>query len=104
MASVALLSPLVQAVNTWEIAFWQGIQCTGEGTGDRTGPSKPKSGSVCGNVPDVGFTSTGNFLVGQNQGYSYYLDLYPNDNCGGTRLGRYDGTYISRPTYLSAKF
>ncbi|CZT14950.1 uncharacterized protein RCC_00876 [Ramularia collo-cygni] len=94
MASVALLSPLVQealAVNTWEIAFWQGIQCTGEGTGDRTGPPRPRSGSVCGNVPDVGFTTTGNFLIGQGQGYSYYLQLFSDDNCRGSNLGQYDG-------------
>ncbi|KAF2167560.1 hypothetical protein M409DRAFT_54155 [Zasmidium cellare ATCC 36951] len=91
---LAALSALIEqatAVNTWEVAFWQSISCTSEGVGTQSGPSSPKAGSVCKNIPDPGYTASLNFLVGQNQGYSYYLELYEGDNCGGSDLGTYDG-------------
>lgn len=34
------------------------------------------------------------FLVGWNQGYIYYLELYQGTKCGGTDLGTYDGNII----------
>lgn len=101
VVGLTVLSSLVEhvsAVDTWEVAFWQSSSCASEGVGTQSGPSKPQSGSVCKNIPDPGFTASMNFLIGQDQGYSYYLEVYQGTDCGGTDLGTYDGIESSVQT------
>jgi hypothetical protein len=78
------------AINTWQLAFWQGQQCTGISTQVDSGPATPQLSQVCNPIPDMGVTSAFDYEVA-NGDYTYILGLHSTDDCsdaGGMFTGK----------------
>lgn len=85
----ALLNSRALAINTWQVAFWSGRDCTSAPVQTDSGPQTPQLSQVCNPIPDLGYTQSFDYEVASGD-YSYILGLHKTGDCSDTG-GKFQG-------------